>query len=366
MAFSGRRRNASSRILVVFGGGTAARLCHGFKLSETENCEIHGLPVFRDSARALARSAPQAKGTRMQAKRNMCVSARSSSFSIFSRLFLRIGEPVGAVVAGLAGGAVLSLGGCAQPPAQRLASTNSKEYFPSSIYGAASPRVVADGEPVPRGGGMYMVGKPYTIAGRTYYPSKKHYAAIGLASWYGEAFHGRRTANGEVYDRESFSAAHPTMPLPSYARVTNLRNQYSMIVRVNDRGPFAVHRIMDVSQRTAEVLGFSRKGTTRVKVEYVGPASLAGSDDQKLLATLRMDGPALFAAGGGRDLLADNMPSPIRIADTRPTTLATEDTENAPNSTPANRALNRQVPLPPSRPHDLARIPRAGVPIASR
>ena len=110
----------------------------------------------------------------------------------------------------------------AAAPTSRLRQL--KEYFPSSIYGPASPRVVADGEPVPRGGGMYMLGKPYTIAGLTYYPSEKHYAAVGLASWYGDAFHGRRTAHGEVYDRDSISAAHPTLPLPSYARVTNLRN----------------------------------------------------------------------------------------------------------------------------------------------
>ena len=303
---------------------------------------------------------------RMQAKRNLCVSARS--FSVFSLCLLGVGGPVRAVVAGLAGGAVLSLGGCAQPPAQRLASANSKEYFPSSIYGAASPRVIADGEPVPRGGGMYMVGKPYTIAGQTYYPSKKHYAAIGLASWYGDAFHGRRTANGEVYDRDSISAAHPTMPLPSYARVTNLRNNYSMIVRVNDRGPFAANRIMDVSRKTAEILDFSRKGTTRVKVEYIGAASLAGSDDRMLLATLRTNGPASLDGIGGRDrsLLAENTPSPMAIADTRPMAAGTEDAENAPNLAPADRAGGHQIPLPPSRPHDFVRIPRAGVPIALR
>ena len=210
-------------------------------------------------------------------------------------------QPVRFAVTGLAGGAVLSLGGCAQPPGQRLVSANSKEYFPSSIYGAASPRVVADGEPVPRGGGMYLVGKPYSVAGHTYYPSEKHYAATGLASWYGDAFHGRRTANGEVYDRDSISAAHPTMPLPSYARVTNLSNHRSLIVRVNDRGPFAANRIMDVSRRTAEALDFRQSGTSRVKVEYIAPASLAGSDDDKLLATLRIDGPASIAGVEGGD-----------------------------------------------------------------
>ncbi len=269
------------------------------------------------------------------------------------------------VVAGLAGGAVLGMGGCAQPPAQRLASGHSKEYFPSSVYGAASPRVVADGEPVPRGGGMYMVGKPYTIAGQTYYPSEKHYAAIGLASWYGDAFHGRRTANGEVYDRNSVSAAHPTMPLPSYARVTNLRNNYSMIVRVNDRGPFAGHRIMDVSRKTAEALDFRRTGTTRVKVEYVGAASLDGSDDQKLLATLRSDGPA--SIGREPSLLAENAPSPAASADARQLmALAAADAAVEPDPAPASQATGPQIPLPPARPFDLGKRPGASVPVALR
>ncbi len=140
--------------------------------------------------------------------------------------------------------------------------------------------MVADGQPVPRGGGQYLVGHPYTIAGRTYYPSENSaYSAVGMASWYGDAFQGRRTANGEVYDKSSLSAAHPTMPLPSYARVTNLANGYSIIVRVNDRGPFHGGRVMDVSSRVADLLDFKSVGTTRVKVEYVGRAPLEGSDD---------------------------------------------------------------------------------------
>ena len=111
-----------------------------------------------------------------------------------------------------------------------------------------------------------------------------------MASWYGDAFHGRRTANGEVYDMRSLTAAHPTMPLPSYARVTNLGNGYSMIVRVNDRGPYHAGRIMDVSSRVADMLDFKGAGTAKVKVEYVGPAPLAGTDDSTLVASLRTDG----------------------------------------------------------------------------
>src|SRR6202044_2083750 len=107
---------------------------------------------------------------------------------------------------------------------------------------------------------------------------------------YGAAFHGRRTANGEIYDMASLSAAHPTMPLPSYARVTNLENGYSVVVRVNDRGPYHAGRVMDVSSRVADVLDMKAMGTAKVKVDYVGAAPIEGSDDSQLLASLRTDG----------------------------------------------------------------------------
>ncbi|MFA6265982.1 MAG: septal ring lytic transglycosylase RlpA family protein [Pseudolabrys sp.] len=157
---------------------------------------------------------------------------------------------------------------------------------------ASSPRVVDAGEPVPKGGGKYRVGKPYTVAGRVYVPQEDvNYTAEGYASWYGDDFHGRYTANGEVFDMNSISAAHPTMPLPSYARVTNLRNKKSIVVRVNDRGPYVGNRVIDLSVRTAKLLDFYGHGVTKVKVEYIGRAPLAGSDDRKLVATLR-DGNA--------------------------------------------------------------------------
>ncbi|HZL30897.1 MAG TPA: septal ring lytic transglycosylase RlpA family protein [Pseudolabrys sp.] len=159
-------------------------------------------------------------------------------------------------------------------------------------YGVhASARVVEPGEPVPKGGGVYRVGKPYSVAGRTYVPEEDiNYKAEGMASWYGDDFHGRYTANGEVFDMNSISAAHPTMPLPSYARVTNLKNHKSIVVRVNDRGPYAANRVIDLSVKTAKLLGFYGQGLTKVKVEYVGKAPLAGSDDVKLAATLRDGG----------------------------------------------------------------------------
>jgi rare lipoprotein A len=161
-------------------------------------------------------------------------------------------------------------------------------------YGvSASPRVVQPGEPVPKGGGVYRVGKPYVVAGRVYVPREDpDYRAEGLASWYGEDFHGRLTANGEVFDMESVTAAHPTLPIPSYVRVTNLRNGRSIVARVNDRGPYHQNRVIDVSGKTAKALGFYDRGVARVRVEYVGRAPLEGSDDRMLMATLRTHGPA--------------------------------------------------------------------------
>ena len=132
-----------------------------------------------------------------------------------------------------------------------------------------------------------------------------------MASWYGDAFHGRRTANGEVYDMRSFTAAHPTMPLPSYARVTNLANGYSIIVRVNDRGPYHGGRVMDVSSRVADVLDFKNAGTAKVKVDYVGPAPLEGSDDSTLLASLRTNGaPATIDGPPAMVAAAEEAPQP--------------------------------------------------------
>ncbi len=230
-------------------------------------------------------------------------------------------------------GVALALSGCANENVKQHYS-HGHEYFSEAKYGHASPKVVADGQPVPKGGGQYLVGHPYTIAGHTYYPSENEsYSAVGMASWYGAAFHGRRTANGEVYDMASLTAAHPTLPLPCYARVTNMSNGYSVIVRVNDRGPYHGGRVMDVSSRTADVLGFKGEGTGRIKVEYVGRAPLEGSDDRMLLASLRTDGspanlngyasplmvagesepgPSIFAAlfGSGRSAQPAYRPAP--------------------------------------------------------
>jgi rare lipoprotein A len=150
--------------------------------------------------------------------------------------------------------------------------------------------VIEPGSSVPKGGGVYRVGSPYTVAGRVYVPENNpHYRADGVASWYGSDFHGRSTANGEIFDAEAITAAHPTLPLPSHVRVTNLSNGRSLIVRVNDRGPYAGNRIIDVSKRAAYLLGFTVSGTAWVRVEWVGAAPIEGSDDRMLEATLRQD-----------------------------------------------------------------------------
>jgi rare lipoprotein A len=313
------------------------------------------------------------------------------------------------------GVAAWALAGCAPPPVPRVSYLHGHEHFAQGKkYGHASPKVVADGERVPRGGGQYLVGRPYTVAGRRYYPAENpSYTAVGMASWYGAAFHGRRTANGEVYDMASLSAAHPTMPLPSYARVTNLENGYSVIVRVNDRGPYHAGRVMDVSSRVADVLDMKAMGTAKVKVDYVGAAPLEGSDDSQLLASLRTDGspanmigfpsaPVLmanaggeqtetiwsfFSGGGGRGGQqpqsepsaapppvapepppvqaasapepAPPAPEPVQVAagpvDSGATPTESGDADPSPPAPiPSIRQPRGPVPLPPARPFDLS------------
>lgn len=222
------------------------------------------------------------------------VSDASAASPLFSRS-VRLSASLKFASAALA---LVMLSGCAQQQSRGYSGGySSKEYFGEGKYGKASPRVVQLGEHVPKGGGRYLIGRPYRIAGRTYVPSEKQagYSVTGTASWYGAAFHGRRTANGEIYDMASITAAHPTMPLPSYARVTNLKNGKSIVVRVNDRGPYHGGRVMDMSSRVADLLEFKGAGTARVKVDYLGKAGIGGSDDQQLMATLSSGAPAQLA-----------------------------------------------------------------------
>lgn len=119
-------------------------------------------------------------------------------------------------------------------------------------------------------GGTYKVGNPYKIMGKTYYPAEDYdYSEVGIASWYGSDFHNKKTANGEIYDMNTLTAAHRTLPLPSIVKVTNLENGRSLVLRVNDRGPYAKNRIIDISKRGAQLLGFQTKGTAKVRVELL-------------------------------------------------------------------------------------------------
>ncbi|MBN9243339.1 MAG: septal ring lytic transglycosylase RlpA family protein [Mesorhizobium sp.] len=177
------------------------------------------------------------------------------------------------------------LAACATPePKATVHKKRSKEYFSESEYGVKASPYVGNRRLI----GRDQIGKPYQVRGKWYYPKEdRKYAKVGTASWYGDAFHGRLTANGEVYNVTDITAAHPTMPLPSYARVTNLANGSSLIVRVNDRGPYHDGRLIDLSKRAADMLGYSAIGTARVKVEFVGRAPLAGHDEQYLVASYR-------------------------------------------------------------------------------
>ena len=222
--------------------------------------------------------------------------------------------------------ACLGLANCAQNSGKFSRAVDPK-------YGvSASERVVEYGEAVPKGGGRYSVGKPYTIGGQVYTPEdNRSYSAEGLASWYGDDFHGRRTANGELFDMDGLTAAHPTLPMPCYARVTNLSNGKSLIVRVNDRGPYHGNRLIDVSNRAAELLEFKGNGVARVRVEYVARAPLEGSDDRQLVATLRTGVPA-------------PSPSMVRVASAR---------SFVPEIPSSGRPIRGEVPMPEGRPYSL-------------
>ncbi|MBI1366034.1 MAG: septal ring lytic transglycosylase RlpA family protein [Alphaproteobacteria bacterium] len=124
--------------------------------------------------------------------------------------------------------------------------------------------------------GVYKVGSPYKVNGKTYVPhADPDYDKIGVASWYGDEFNGRKTANGEIFDKARLSAAHTTLPLPSLVEVENLENGRRVVVRVNDRGPFVGDRLIDVSHAAARALGFDKKGLARVRVRYLGRAELS-------------------------------------------------------------------------------------------
>lgn len=198
------------------------------------------------------------------------------------------------------------------------AEINTKTKFAEADYGVpASPRVTAK-KTVRVGGGRYQVGKPYEVAGKWYHPKlNADYEKSGLASWYGPNFHGRLTANGEVYNQYALTAANPTLPLPCYARVTNKNTGDSVIVRVNDRGPFAPGRIIDVSSEAARLLHMRSAGIADVDVKFVGLAPLDGDDASYLMASYRpgVDGAAPVGTDTGETgvMLAMNDTPPAAV-----------------------------------------------------
>jgi rare lipoprotein A len=202
--------------------------------------------------------------------------------------------------------AALFLGGCAETT---LVSYAAKEWIRGS-------------DPLDQKG-TYKVGNPYQIEGVWYYPAEDpDYGETGIASWYGKPFHGRRTANGAIYDMNALTAAHRTLPMPFQVRVTNLDNGRSLVLIVNDRGPYARGRIIDVSRRAAQLLGFQKKGTALVRVEAVAgqgrrqpliaevedpeapslPASPTGSVERQALTEVASvdlaEGPSTFIQAG--------------------------------------------------------------------
>ena len=170
----------------------------------------------------------------------------------------------------------VALAGCSSKPSVTK-SQASKNRFGESLAGfegKGSAYFKGKGA-VPRGGGKFHVGKPYQVAGMWFTPkAQPGYDRKGASSWYGEAFHRRKTSNGEYFDMNMLTAAHPTLPLPSYAKVTNLANGKTIVVRINDRGPFVGTRIIDLSKRSAEVLDFKHKGKANVRVQWIGNAPL--------------------------------------------------------------------------------------------
>ncbi|MEO0391815.1 MAG: septal ring lytic transglycosylase RlpA family protein [Pseudomonadota bacterium] len=185
----------------------------------------------------------------------------------------------------------------------------------------------------PHRGGHYKVGLPYTIKGITYRPKVDYgYDEVGIASWYGPGFDGKLTANGEIYDQDLLTAAHKTLPMPSLARVTNLENGRSVVVRVNDRGPFAPGRIIDMSDRGAKLLGFHRQGITKVRVQILAEESRIMAAAAQGKTVPRYTGSAQISGAPG--LTAPPVPGRKPIASTNVAHM-----QNAPSPTVAMAKL---------------------------
>ena len=205
--------------------------------------------------------------------------------------------------------------------------------------------VTAPAHPIPRQEpGAYKVGGAYRVGGIWYYPKVNYdYRATGIASWYGPGFHGRPTANGETFDQNDLTAAHRTLPMPSMVRVTNLDNGRSIKLRINDRGPFSNGRIIDVSRRAADLLGFRRQGTAKVRVEIV-------EDESRALSAVSLSEDAAARAPDAAPMV------PVEVEE-----LAYSAQSAAP-ATQATTPAASQTALASPRPAESPRRPRLLVP----
>ncbi|WP_083901136.1 septal ring lytic transglycosylase RlpA family protein [Azospirillum sp. B4] len=220
-----------------------------------------------------------------------------------------------AALAGLSLGALL-MAGCAHKQEAPAPATSIK---------TATPTAPAGGQP------GYKVGNPYQIGGIWYYPRADYdYDQTGIASWYGPGFHQERTANGETFDQNELTAAHQTLPMPSLVRVTNLDNGRSIVVRINDRGPFAAGRIIDLSRRAAQLLGMEQQGTAKVRVQIL-------ADESRAIAAAAMQ-------AGGAQVALNTPPATAPV----PTTMA--DGSPVPKAAPRPSVTVQGQALPPAKP----------------
>ena len=202
------------------------------------------------------------------------------------------------------------------------------------------PSVDVDLSAIPPGG-LYKVGNPYQVDGVWYYPAENYaYREEGVASWYGDDFHGKRTANGERFDMNAVSAAHPTLPMPSSVKITNLDNGRELKVRVNDRGPFKSQRVIDLSRRAAQLLGFDTAGTAHVRVEIDAQESLT-MKNQALRAN---PGEMPKIAAAPRSVVTSTALEPPKLSDATPASQSSGKIRaNPPAPAPAAK------PLPPEK-----------------
>ncbi len=188
---------------------------------------------------------------------------------------------------------VTAVAACSSAPTRTVARMPKNDEMPTGTQGVKR-----------------KVGTPYKVAGVWYHPKEDpYYDQTGYASWYGKDFHGKATANGEVYNMNALTAAHKTLPMPSYVKVTNLENNRSLVLRVNDRGPFVAGRLIDISRRGAQLLGFQKQGVTRVRIQ---------ASDEK--------GRVMRASGGRKTDVAETNPAPTASqgGNTEPATVSSE------------------------------------------